>query len=200
MIMRRSHLYVGIGVFVVIASLASFDVSSASIIEFSFWNSTDPAAGQGSFWLNLPADGNDDDEDGMWEFDKSMILNFNYLGMTAGSILSFSTSYSVYTNPFTDEDTDISLWSIVFFSGNPASDLNFAFVGTDLIQSLPDTISAYVFHLGSVTTDAAGYDFDSMTITPVPEPSSLALFCLGAVGLWGTGWRIRKSKRIHRNG
>jgi len=191
--MRRNHLYVGIGVLVVILFTGSVGVSHANIIQFSFEDNTGEP---GNFLLNLPADGkyhNDGDE--WWEFDKSIILDFIYRDITLASITSFTAQHL---------DTDISLWSM---ANNIAesSDLNFAFSGGGLVESLSDMSSAYTFLYGSITVGDVGYDFDSMTVTPVPEPSCLTflfltLLCLGAVGSRGYSWGIGRGKRVQRNG
>jgi hypothetical protein len=68
--------------------------------------------------------------------------------------------------------------------------------GTTLLNSITatnnDVSSGTIAFRGFVDGDG-GTDFDSVTLTPVPEPSTLTLLGLGIAGMAGCAWRRRKA-------
>jgi hypothetical protein len=181
--MRRNRFLSSIGVIVAVLLLGSTAISHADIIGFSFLDDQGEFAQWLTFFLDTSVQ--DTNPDPHYGYYANAISAFNYRGLTV------DPSLTIWAD--TIGETAISLW-LISFSDTSVGDLNLRFLGTDMVNDLLDSPNAYMFLSGDITVGESVYAF------AVPEPSTLALFCFGAVGLWGTGRRIRKNKRTQHSG
>ncbi len=68
-----------------------------------------------------------------------------------------------------------------------------------LLPMQTDFIAIHLAAIENVVNDSSGVEFDghfadtaSLTITPIPEPSTITLLSIGAISLIGYGWRRKR--------
>ena len=67
--------------------------------------------------------------------------------------------------------------------------------GVSKLDANPDPSNTFIDTINLGTSGSLGSDsfIDNISIEPIPEPSSLALLGIGALGLMGYGWRRKRS-------
>ena len=129
----------------------------------------------------------------------SFLVDGNDLTVALNTALNNSGGTSVFSFPPLVLTSEYNIYTIAL----PAS--TFADLSDGSATFSLDLQNGLAFPLGVETDRAfngAGLDFSTLNITtqdainPIPEPTSLTLLGIGAVGLFGYGWRRKRKTEL----